>query len=216
MYWQIRVLRSASEIRPSSTWNQDFFAHSITKCLKPRLFHTSHYKIISKHLSIKEFWLYFAKNFGDLEQKREKRRQPAGSSCAWACLWPAALRKVFRLFWHTILATLFYSSFFSYLSNFYFNPLCKTEKPLLNKAYIVCYSIIQELSTLCYLRQHHTGVVYLMLFATASYRSCLLDVICYSIIQELSTLCYLLQHHTGVVYLMLFATASYRSCLLCM
>ena len=66
--------------------------------LKPRLFCTSHHKTTtSKHPKIQEFWLYFAKSFCHLRQKRKKRPHPAGSSCVWAGQWSAVTRTVSTL-----------------------------------------------------------------------------------------------------------------------
>ena len=62
------------------------------ECLKPRLFCKSHHKTTSKHPRIQEFWLYFAKKFCDSRLKWEKLPHPAGSSCAWAGLWPSVMR----------------------------------------------------------------------------------------------------------------------------
>ena len=58
--------------------------------LKAKTFCASHHKTTSKHPGIQKFQLYFAKDFCDPKQKREKH--PAGSSCAWAGLWPAIKR----------------------------------------------------------------------------------------------------------------------------
>ena len=64
------------------------FSTTFLYILKTKTFCTSHHKTISEHPRIQEFLLYFAKNFCDFRQKREKRLYPAGSSCACACLWP--------------------------------------------------------------------------------------------------------------------------------
>ena len=58
-------------------------------CLKSRLFCTFHHTTTSKQSRIQKFLLYFARKFCDSRQKREMRPHPAGSSCAWAGLWPA-------------------------------------------------------------------------------------------------------------------------------
>ena len=66
--------------------------------------------------------------------------------------------------------------------------------------YVIWYNTIHELSTLCYLIQQHSGVIYFMLFATAPFRSYLLYVICYSTIRKLSIL-YVSFYHTVDSYL---------------
>ena len=65
------------------------FSTNFYTCLKPRLFWISYHKTTSKHSRIQEFRLYFAGNFCDFRQKRDKHPHSAGSSCAWAGLQPA-------------------------------------------------------------------------------------------------------------------------------
>ena len=61
-------------------------------CWKPRLFCISHHKTTSKHPKTQKFRPYFAKTFCDSRLKLGKRPHTAGSSCAWAGLWPAVTR----------------------------------------------------------------------------------------------------------------------------
>ena len=67
---------------------------------------------------------------------------------------------------------------------------CKDIQHLSLYSYIKLMSnTMIQIYWVCFLlAQQQTEAFYLMLFATASYRSCLLYVICYSTIQELSTL----------------------------